>query len=216
MFEVKETLDLMSTKFNLISENIEELILIVNTDSKIEFVNKLPHLKILGYTEDDLIGKPWLDFVHPEDLKKTRKSLKNNGNPNNLSKEIKLRHKSWYFKPFKFNTRVFKDYDGTIKTLIILRDITEIVETRKIKNKIKEVEEQLKNITEQSLMGIIILQDDKIKYINEIAAEMVDYQPEDLLNLPPVVLIHLIHPEDRELVIEQAKKKTERDPNQNN
>ena len=207
MFEIKGTLDLMSTKFNLISENIEELILIVDTDSKIEFVNKLPHLKILGYNEDDLMGQPWLDFVHPEDLKKTSKSLKNNGNPNYLSKEIKLRHKRGYFKPFEFNTRVFKDYDNTVKTIIILRDITEIVETRNINNKLKEMEEQLKYITEQSLMGIIILQDDKIKYTNKIAAEMVGYHPEDLLNLPPGGFIHLVYPEDREFVIEQAKKK---------
>ena len=213
MFEIKRTLDLMSAKFNLISENIEELILIVDTDSKIEFFNKLPHLKILGYAEDDLRGKPWLDFVYPEDLKKTSKSLKNNGNPNYLSKEIKLRHKRGQFKPFEFNTRVFKDYDGTVKTMIILRDITEIVETRKIKKKMKETEDQLKYITEQSLMGIIILQDDKIKYINKIAAEMVGYHPEDLLNLPPGGFIHLVYPEDREFVIEQAKKKTERDPN---
>ncbi|MHA2182414.1 MAG: PAS domain S-box protein, partial [Promethearchaeota archaeon] len=207
MFEISETLDLMSTKFNLLTESIEELILIVDRDSKIEFFNKIPHLKILGYNEDDLRRQIWLEFVHPEDLKKTRKTLKNSRNPDYLSKEIKLRHKKGYFKPFVFNIRVLKDHDGSVKSMIILRDKTEIIETRNITKKMKEVEDQLKDITEQSLMGIILLQDDKIKYINKIAAEIIGYHQENLLNLPPGGFIHLIHPEDREFVIEQAKKK---------
>jgi len=207
LIEVKETLDLMRNKFNLMSENVKELILIVSTERKIEFINKLPHLKILGYDEEDLIGKNWLDLVHPEDLKNTRKILKMNAKPKYLIKEIRLRHKKGYFKQVELDAKAFVDHDSTAKFMIFLNDITKVVETRKIKKRLKESEEQLKNITEQSLMGILILQDNKIKYVNKIMAEMIDYHPEELLNLPPGGFINLIYPEDREIVIEQAKKR---------
>jgi hypothetical protein len=47
LFDVKGTLDIIGNKFDLMSENVKELILIVDTDKIIEFINVGPHLKIL-------------------------------------------------------------------------------------------------------------------------------------------------------------------------
>ena len=44
---------------------------------------------------------------------------------------------------------------------------------------LKESEEKFKNIAEQSLMAIIILQDNKIKYANRFASEMLGYTIEE-------------------------------------
>jgi PAS domain S-box-containing protein len=207
LFDVKGTLDIIGNKFDLMSENVKELILIVDTDKIIEFINVGPHLKILGYNEKDLIGNSWLDLVHTEDLKNASRFLNINAEPKYLTKVIKLRHNNGHYKQFELVVKAFEDHDNTIKFMIFLRDITEIVDSREIKKKLKESEEQFKTITEQSLMGIIILQDNKIKYVSDITAEMVGYHPEELLNLPPGGFINFIYPEDREIVIEQAQKR---------
>jgi len=52
----------------------------------------------------------------------------------------------------------------------ILRDITQRLEAEQI---VKESEEKFRTITEQSFMGVIILQDEKLKYVNEAAARII-------------------------------------------
>ena len=207
MIEVEDGPGFSDTKLKLISENVNELISIVDTDRKIEFINKIPHLKILGYHEKDLMGNSWLNLVHPEDLKKVRNTLKINAKRKDLIKEIRLRDKNGNFKKFDLVVRAFVDYDSSIKFMLFLKNIAKFEDIRKIKKKLKESEEKFRNITEQSLLGIIILQDNKIKYINNTAAQIVDYTPDELLNLPPGGFINLIYSEDRKIVIEFAKKR---------
>jgi len=45
--------------------------------------------------------------------------------------------------------------------------------------KLKESEEKFRTISEQSLMGIAILQDDKYKYVNQVAVDMFGYTVEE-------------------------------------
>ncbi len=73
--------------------------------------------------------------------------------------------------------------------------------------KLKESEEKFRTISEQSLMGIAILQDDRYKYVNQAAADMLGYTVEELLDTPQGGFMNYIHPEDREFVREQATKK---------
>ena len=72
---------------------------------------------------------------------------------------------------------------------------------------LQESEEKFRLISEQSLMGIAILQDDVIKYVNEACAEMTGYPVEEMLNWKPMRFAEVIHPEDREFVLEQGRKK---------
>lgn len=60
-----EALQISEEKYRLVVENASDGILIV-CDRKICFVNR--RLKTMtGYADDDLIAKPFLSFVHPED-----------------------------------------------------------------------------------------------------------------------------------------------------
>ncbi|MFX0141961.1 MAG: PAS domain-containing protein, partial [Candidatus Hodarchaeota archaeon] len=79
----------------------------------------------------------------------------------------------------------------------IFRDITE---RKEAEEKLRESEEKFKTISEESLVGIIILQDDEVKYINQQAAEWVEYDVDEMLNWNLEELFEIIHPEDRERV----------------
>ncbi|MFX1374177.1 MAG: PAS domain S-box protein [Promethearchaeota archaeon] len=72
--------------------------------------------------------------------------------------------------------------------------------------------EKLKIIAEQSLIGIMIIQDNIIKYFNNRVTETMGYSAEEIKSWAPNEFAKTIHPEDREFVMEQARKKQKGDP----
>ena len=77
MIESKERSKIFQEICELITENINELIIIINQVGEIESISNLPLIKSLGYKSDDLIGNSWLNYVHNEDLEiaKIRESV---------------------------------------------------------------------------------------------------------------------------------------------
>ncbi|MFX1275932.1 MAG: PAS domain S-box protein [Promethearchaeota archaeon] len=89
------------------------------------------------------------------------------------------------------------------------QELEQMVEVRT--QKLKESEEKFRRITEQSILGICIMQDDVIKYSNQKLADIFGLQMQEILNLKPGEFINTIAPEYREFVMEQARKKQEGD-----
>ena len=50
--------------------------------------------------------------------------------------------------------------------------------------------------TEGSLVGVYVLQDNRLAYVNPTLAEIFGFTPEEMTGIPP---LDLIHPADREL-----------------
>jgi PAS domain S-box-containing protein len=86
----------------------------------------------------------------------------------------------------------------------ILQDITE---RKRAEIELKESEEKFRKLTEQSLMGIGIMQDNKFQYVNKRLAEIVNYSPEEILGWEEYEYLKFIHPEFQEKVKIQAEKK---------
>ena len=62
-------------------------------------------------------------------------------------------------------------------------------------------------------MSITVIQDGLFKYFNLRVAENSGYSVEEIKNWGPNEFAKTIHPEDREFVTEQARKKQAGDPN---
>ncbi len=71
----------------------------------------------------------------------------------------------------------------------------------------KMAEEKFRTIAEQSLMGICIIQDFNIKYVNQQMADIYGYSLEEVSEWKPNEFIKVLHPESRNLALEQIKKK---------
>lgn len=80
-------------------------------------------------------------------------------------------------------------------------------EHRRAEQALRESEEQFRMLTEQSLMGVHIIQKDRFRYVNEATSRMTGYSIAEILNWGPNEFAKTIHPEDRPLVMEQARKK---------
>jgi PAS domain S-box-containing protein len=83
----------------------------------------------------------------------------------------------------------------------------EIVEREQVQEALRESEEKFRLISEQSLMSIVIVQDDRIKYANQAYFLITGYTWEEIKNWTMADAAILIHPDDRQFVIEQGRKK---------
>ncbi len=72
--------------------------------------------------------------------------------------------------------------------------------------------ETFKIITEQSLVGIIIIQDGLFKYFNDRLTKTTGYSAEEIKRWTPNEFAKTIYPEDREFIMEMARKKQAGDP----
>ncbi len=126
-------------RYRLISENAYDLISILNQNLKFEYMNEKPCLLTLGYSRDEIIGKSVLDFVHPDDKKRSIKKLVAGLEKGQNVLELRIKHKKGYWVWIEAKGKTFTDKDGKIKGILIGRDITERKEADK---RIKESEEK--------------------------------------------------------------------------
>jgi len=71
-----------------------------------------------------------------------------------------------------------------------------ISDRKKAEQKLIESEEKFRTIAERTLMGILILQDNQVKYINEALLNLFEYSQNEILNWETDDLTKLIHLED--------------------
>ncbi|NVM17067.1 MAG: PAS domain-containing sensor histidine kinase [Candidatus Lokiarchaeota archaeon] len=84
----------------------------------------------------------------------------------------------------------------------------ELEEKLQERNKVlRDLEEKFKTIAENSLMGIAIIQDNKIKYVNKQSTDLTGYTVDETKELNPIKIFESIHPKDRIWVLEQLQKK---------
>lgn len=191
-------------KYKLILDNANDLITIINKKFIHEYLNEKAYFDLLGYSEEDIIGKTPLIPLHPDDQKKAIKILKDGFKFGKGHNEMRVRHKKGHYLWLENKGTTFIDLDGQKKALIISRDITERKNTER---KLKESEELFRTIAEQSFMGIIIVQDDQIKYINDALLKMFEYSYEEIASWSKNDLLKLIHPEDLPILRDQRNQR---------
>jgi len=99
------------------------------------------------------------------------------------------------------------NYKGKPADFVMTIDITEKIESEK---KLKESEEKFRTLAEQSLMGIGILQDYKLKYVNKRLASLFGYTVDELLQIDFFEFLQSIHEEDREKIAKQVDRRMDR------
>jgi len=72
---------------------------------------------------------------------------------------------------------------------------------------LKDLEEKFKTIAENTLMGIAIIQDNKIKFVNKKSTDLTGYTVDETKELNPTEIFDFVHPKDRIWALEQLQKK---------
>lgn len=133
--------------------------------------------KVLGYSTEELLSKPWIEFVHPDDIEKTK----------NVKITLVNGQKIYQFE----NRYVCKD--GSIKWLSwnsfpnpeekimygVARDITE---QKIMQNELIESKKRFEEVSKQS--NEVIWEIDKngfYTYLSEACIDVYGYEPEELI-----------------------------------
>ncbi|MHA1191156.1 MAG: sensor histidine kinase [Promethearchaeota archaeon] len=131
----------------LILENINDLVAIINSNYKFEYLNEETLFKLLGYRNEDVLGCSCLDFIHKDEVEQLTNAFKKKSKAIETFSELRFKHKSGEWICFECRGQSFVDRDNTQKWLIVSRDITE----RKL------IEERYKNLFENSPNAIVLI-----------------------------------------------------------
>lgn len=190
-------------RYRTLVNNLNDILIEIDLGGKINYVNPQFYKK-LGFGEENAIGSSIKDFLHPDDRFFKKENLVEclkESKP--LVGNFRLQSLSGTFRSFAMRGNVIKD-QGRIRIVGIFREKTNKKYARR---KLKESEEKFRSIAEQSLIGMAILQDNQIKYVNKKFGEIVGYNIRELKNWEPYEYLKFIHPEFRELVKEEVEKK---------
>jgi PAS domain S-box-containing protein len=191
----EEALRESEERFRTIYENAPIGIARVSLDFQIEGANKA-YCRMLGYTEDELIGKSIKELTHPDDLEENQSVRKDllDGKINHIQMEKRHIHKSGRIINSILDSTLVRDKEGYPQyTFGCLTDVTEL---KKIENALRESAQRMELAIEGGDLGTWDWDVTTGKVIfNERWARMLGY---DLEEIKPDITTWetLIHPDD--------------------
>ena len=103
------------------------------------------------------------------------------------------------FPKGKFYQIYYYPFEDENKELLALSLGIDVTNRKKAEYKLKESEEKFRTIAEQSVMGILIVQDGVIKYANKSVSEINEFSNQEIMGWSTSDLIKVIHPDDRDI-----------------
>ena len=183
-------LELSEKKYRLISENARDLICIVDANS-FNFIYISPSYNLLGWDEEELLGQSCLNLIHqdykPLALIRLKELLINDWG----SYRYQGIKKDGSFIWFESVAKLINTCTGS-EFVIISRDISE---SKRAEEALRSSEERLREITDNMLDGIALLnRDGVINYVSPSCQNLLGYSPQAVL---AKTNLELVHPEDR-------------------
>ena len=181
-------------------KDIAELlpVVIFEADQKfnLTYVNKIAFDKFGFSREDYERGINGSQVLAPEDRARGINDLAKFFKGKKMPPQIyKFRKKDDSLIIARINSRAIYKNKKVVGIRSIVYDITDIV---KAEEKLKEEEQKFRTITEQSFIGIAIIQDFQFKYINKRFSEIIGYSVEEVKKWASKEYLNVIYPEDRD------------------
>jgi PAS domain S-box-containing protein len=87
------------------------------------------------------------------------------------------------------------------------RRLSDGLDVALILDELTESEERFRTFSEQTMLGLCVLQEDRVTFANKAAADIVETTVEELMALPPGGFCRYLHPDDSDFVLAQARRK---------
>jgi PAS domain S-box-containing protein len=161
--KAEEELRESEEKFRSLVENSQDIIYSLNLNGEFVFVSP-SWTSLLGHPLDQVIGKPFTQFIHPDDIEKcllfAQKVVEMHQSQDSIEYRVKHADGSWRW----FNTRAVSLIDETGKVIDyqgIARDITD---AKKAAEELQNSEEKYRLLTENTSDVIWVLNVAKSKF----------------------------------------------------
>ncbi len=165
-------------------------------------------LNITGYTKEEILNwerEKFIIPVHP-DYRDTVSNIivKLQNSDEKLVSELEF--------PFYTKQGILK-WVYTYSKNIIIQDkkaifttFLDISQNKEAEIKLKESEELFRSITEQSFLGIVLMQDNYLRYVNKAVSLIIDHPFNEVLNWSLNNAFEIVHPKDRDSVMKIINK----------
>lgn len=162
-----------------------DMICITGFDGRFKKVNPA-FTRILGYEREELIDRPFIEFVHPDDIERSQAVIveRLSRGQASLNFESRYRCKDGNFKWLSWNS---SSVPGEERIYATARDITQRKEAEEA---LRASEEKYRNLFENSNVGMYrsALDGSVILDVNRVFAEMYGYTREEMIGRPSALL----------------------------
>ena len=160
--------------------------------------------KLSGYTDEELKGKAFLDFIHPDDqalvLERYRTRYPEEKLP--LVYEIRGVNKNGEAIPLEISVSTYKKKGRVIGIEIIHRDITE---RKQMEEELRESEERLRNLYESvpDALAVYVGREGHLIEYNKAFNKWCGYTDEELKDK---IFLEFVHPDYHVMLVEEYRK----------
>lgn len=173
--EFLEKLEKNATAYKTILDSFPDFIGVVDSEGRLLSVNR-SFVEALGVNEEEILGTPIMSFVHPDDFEKAIKLFKDALYGKKIVRgELKvLIGGKEYFLDVSGR---FVEFGNFKFGIVVSKDITEKV---KLEKRVREREEFYRKVIDRSISGFMLLEIDKIVFLNKTAEKITKYSAEEL------------------------------------
>jgi PAS domain S-box-containing protein len=184
-------------KYRNLFENGSDLICLHDLEGKLLETN-LPYKEEYGWQKQDLEGRNIRDMIperHRSKFDEYMVRILKNGADEGYLKGFT---KSGEEVTLEYRNKLILDVNGKPQAVQgAARDVTQRIMSE---NKLKDSEEKYRTLVEQSLQGVIVIQDNLIVFTNKAFSKISGYSIDELYSLSPQKVVAMIHPEDQDFV----------------
>jgi PAS domain S-box-containing protein len=200
----EEALRESEEKYRDLVENISDAIYELDADGRVTYMSPIVE-EVSGYSPSEIVGRPFTEFVHPEDVpalvERFRKALSGEPEPIEYRLPLKSGEIRWYHS---FGQPIFEG-----ERIVGFRGVqTDITERKRAEEALRESEGRYRGLIEAS-PDAIALSDlmTNIIMVNEQNAKILGFDgPEDMIGLRS---FDFIAPEDQERAVKNTRKTLE-------
>ncbi|MDG4595313.1 MAG: PAS domain S-box protein [Candidatus Contendobacter sp.] len=173
-----ETLEKASDeKYRVLVENINDVIFALDTQYRFSYISPVIE-RFIAYTDGEMIGQPFTQFVHPDDVSALLSNLERTlaGIPEPL--ELRLVAKDQAVLHARIHSRPLSERGGTATITGVLMDITE---RKRAEEALKQGEATLRSLFSAAPVGLAVIQERVLRSVNERFCEIVGYSSAELI-----------------------------------
>jgi PAS domain S-box-containing protein len=194
-------------KYRELVENANSIILQLDKTGTVTFFNEYAQW-FFQYTPDEIIGRPAVGTIVPATESESGRNLQL------MMDEIVSRPDNYFFNEnenitrdgrrvwIRWHNKPILDKNGQLDGVLSIG--TDITQRRQDEETLRESEEKYRLVVENSQDAIYIHRSDRLVFVNSRATELTGYSHDELMKKR---IWDLIHPDDRNELIERAKKR---------
>ena len=189
-----------SQNYRELVENLNDIVYATDTNAVVTYIS--PNVfQLSGYTPEEVIGKNFTEFVHPEDLPgRIEQFLKILGGSKEVT-EYRYFTKAGEMKWARTSARPIRRNGQVFGIQGVLVDITD---RKAVEEALKRSEEKYRILVQHAKDAIFVVQDEQIRFMNPVASEILGYTCDRIADRP---FIEFVHPDDRELIMDRYRRR---------